>query len=777
MTNVIETNSAVIAVATSHARRRWRAIVLIGLVAGLVGGLVVASFTGARRTGTAYDRLVAASDFPDVFVQLIEPRTGLADDIDDLPSVERSVAASFVVGRHRDQRNQLLLPVQAAPVPIADFPVVRGRSADPAVVGEAVVSEYFGAAIGLEVGDTFPYQALTDAEFADLLRDQWEGSTSGPSVDLRIVGIVRSPTDFILSAFPTLIATPTYHERYARDADGASGVWVHLREGAARSAFASEIAALRGSEDPDRINGVEVMDLTEERDSLDDAVGMLVVGMLVFGAVTAIAGFVVVTQLVSRLADRDSGDDRVLGDLGLATRQRRAAAVLPGVGAVAIALVVSIGTAVALSQYTPVGAARDVEPSPGVEWNLAFVGTGAAAVALTTFLAWVVATRNITRRRSTRRPARAGGLAARLGGLSSGPVMGTAGNLAFGDGERSRSRRLAFLGVSAGVAGVVAAALFGASLDRLASEPGRWGMVGDQTVEVPDPVRADTYAALDEADEVDAYAEVRSGVVAIADRPVDAYSFEVRRGSMAPTILDGRVPAGPDEIALGPALLDDLGLAVGQAVDVDGEQLTVVGSVLTFGFADRSDHASGAMVGGPLSEPKFTTALVRFSDGVDPEQAAARIYGDLEYGPPVRPADVTNLAALEALPALLALVLAVVGFAAVTHTAIWMSNRSREDLAVLRALGVTRRHAARVVTAATAMIVITSGLIGGAVGVAIGRTSWTAIASSTDVATDLRVPPLVFVTPLVVLGAGWVLGAWAGRRAARAPVGDVLSAE
>lgn len=75
------------------------------------------------------------------------------------------------------------------------------------------------------------------------------------------------------------------------------------------------------------------------------------------------------------------------------------------------------------------------------------------------------------------------------------------------------------------------------------------------------------------------------------------------------------------------------------------------------------------------------------------------------------------------------------------------------------------------------MIVITSGLIGGTVGVAIGTTSWAAIASSTDVATDLQVPPLIFVTPLVLLGAGWVEGAWAGRRAARAPLGDVLSAE
>ncbi|MEJ7800875.1 MAG: FtsX-like permease family protein, partial [Ilumatobacter sp.] len=115
--------------------------------------------------------------------------------------------------------------------------------------------------------------------------------------------------------------------------------------------------------------------------------------------------------------------------------------------------------------------------------------------------------------------------------------------------------------------------------------------------------------------------------------------------------------------------------------------------------------------------------------------------------------------------------------AAVTHTAIWTANRNRGDLAVLRALGLTRRHATRIVIAASAMVVVTSGLIGGAVGVVLGRASWTAVAGTIAVATDLRVPPFVFLTPLVIVGVVWVLGRWAGRRAVRAPAGAVLRAE
>lgn len=238
---------AVAAVAASRLRRRWRAIVLVGVVAALAGGVTTASFAGARRTATAYDRLVVASDFPDAFVQLIEPRPGFAEDISRLPAVERSVRAVYLVGRHREQRNQLLVPIQAAPEAVADPVVVRGRAADPTKVDEATLSEDFAEILGLDVGDVFPYQALTDAEFADLLRDRWAGTASGPQADLRIVGISRTPTDAVLDTFPTLTGTPAFYDAIARDARGAAGVWVHLRAGADPSSLAAEVAARRGA--------------------------------------------------------------------------------------------------------------------------------------------------------------------------------------------------------------------------------------------------------------------------------------------------------------------------------------------------------------------------------------------------------------------------------------------------------------------------------------------------------------------------------------------------
>lgn len=771
-------NSAVTRLVAVEVRRRCRTLILVGLVAGLIGGVVISSFAGARRTSTAYDRLVEASDFPDAFVQLVEPRPGLAADIAGLRLVEGSVEARFVVGRHREQRNQLLLPVQTSATSGAESVIVRGRPADPRAADEVVVSENLAGAAGFEVGDIFPYQALTDDEFADLLRDRWAGTASGATVDLRIVGITRSPIDSIVSDFPTLVGTPAFGERVTSGAPGAVGVSVHLRDGADASALRADIETLRGGKDPGRLNGAEVTDFLEKRRAIDEAVTVLAIGMLVFGSVAALAGVVVVAQLVSRTMERVAQERRVLKDLGLGSRDDRAAAVLPGLVAVAVAVVTSVALAVGLSRFTPIGVARNVEPTPGTELNLAFLGLGAVAVALLTLGVWVISARRSSPETNPRRVLRrSGSLAARVGAMGGGLRLPVAAMLAFGHGHRSPARRLAFLGVAIGVAGVVAASIFGASLERLASDPARWGWVGDQTVEVPDPVRDDTYAALDAAEEVEAYAEVQAGTVTVEGRAVDAYRFDVRRGTMTPTLLAGRAPAGPGEIALGPALVDDLDVEVGDLVDVDDDRVRVVGSVLTFGQGDRSGNTEGVIVGGGLPETSYTAALVRFVDGIDTERAAEAIYGDLEYGPPVRPAEVTNLAALRALPPLLALALATVGTAAVVHTAVWMAARSRRDLAVLRALGLRRGRARSIVTAAAATIVITAAAFGGAVGIVVGRTTWTVVAGSTDLATDVCVPPLLFLVAPVVAGAAWTLGAWSGRRAVRSHLATLLRAE
>jgi hypothetical protein len=44
---------------------RWRAILVVGVLLGLGFGLSFASFAGARRTESAYDRILVDADAPD----------------------------------------------------------------------------------------------------------------------------------------------------------------------------------------------------------------------------------------------------------------------------------------------------------------------------------------------------------------------------------------------------------------------------------------------------------------------------------------------------------------------------------------------------------------------------------------------------------------------------------------------------------------------------------------------------------------------------------------
>jgi hypothetical protein len=47
---------------------RWRALVGLGLLAGLLGGVVMTAVAGARRTDSAYERFLADARAPEVSV-------------------------------------------------------------------------------------------------------------------------------------------------------------------------------------------------------------------------------------------------------------------------------------------------------------------------------------------------------------------------------------------------------------------------------------------------------------------------------------------------------------------------------------------------------------------------------------------------------------------------------------------------------------------------------------------------------------------------------------
>src|SRR5580704_10086440 len=54
--------------ATIDVRRRWRSLVLLGLLVGVTAGLAVSAVAGARRTDSALPRLLAQTHASDAVV-------------------------------------------------------------------------------------------------------------------------------------------------------------------------------------------------------------------------------------------------------------------------------------------------------------------------------------------------------------------------------------------------------------------------------------------------------------------------------------------------------------------------------------------------------------------------------------------------------------------------------------------------------------------------------------------------------------------------------------
>jgi hypothetical protein len=62
--------SAVVVLGLAHLRQRWPTLIALGLLAGVVGGTVAAAAVLARRTDTAYDRMLTTVRPPDAVVVL-----------------------------------------------------------------------------------------------------------------------------------------------------------------------------------------------------------------------------------------------------------------------------------------------------------------------------------------------------------------------------------------------------------------------------------------------------------------------------------------------------------------------------------------------------------------------------------------------------------------------------------------------------------------------------------------------------------------------------------
>jgi putative ABC transport system permease protein len=755
--------SAVATIARSELRRRWRAIAVLGVLAGLVGGVVLGLGAVARRTATAADRLDAASNVADASVLVVGDRA-LAEQVAALPGVAAAQLGTMGVGRI-DGPGVAYVSVLTAPersAGLSDAVIVAGRSADAAAPDEAVVSEDFARQAGVHAGDVLVLDMLAAEELTQF--DTGFGEPDGPRVELTITGIARLPPGEGQRA--PVRAGPAFAVAYGDAARAGWTVDVRLADGAAgMAAFSARLDELSATLPP-VVGGEEfprlgLQSTAAARDAAAATSRVITTGLVACLLASALAGGLAFVQAIARHQSATTDDQQVEAALGCTAWERAVAHALPSaLAAVVAALVAGVATWFA-GHIEPPGAAKRWEPHPGAAPNVAIVVLGAVGVAVTVV---AVALRAAHRagRRSAAAPARPSAVLERAAARTGRPwaVAGAVFALVPGSGARGVPVRASLVGAALGVAGVAAVLTASASLDRLVDTPERWGWRGE--VAVIDATDA-AIAELAADARVAGVSDVLTGSLVLGGAEVSTYALADvpgRVGGPGWTILDGRDIVGDDEIVLGSRLAERLGVGVADHVPVRGaDVLTVVG----IGLGPNLDgealgdqvQVSPATLSRLSTVQPFREALVDVAPGVDLDGVVADLGRRYELAVAEPPRAVADLAELGRIPDVLALFLGAVAALALAHALVLTTRRRAHDLAVLRALGFTPRDTARAV-ATLAVVVAGVGLgIGLPLGLAVGRLVWGSVAASAHVATD----PVLPLAPLALVAAATVAGA------------------
>ncbi len=763
--------------ARADLRHRWRNILVVGLVIGLAGGVVLASLAGSRRTRSAFDRFRTETRAGDLSISISPVSTRFAARIGNLPGVETWAQVTPLAA----------VPEQQGYTPIAvpldgrfgrDIDRARLIAGRPARgIREIVLSQSSARILRLGVGDNLKVRTFTPAQTV-LIRDS---STSvdpkpgGPQLDFRVVGINQRTLDLTPTGERSgIIFAPRAVYRAYRGQIGNFGgiVRVRLEPDASKRDFARRVRSIAGDRFVD-------FDTTTADEGVNESLAVLAGGLIVFGAIGVLGLLAAISVLTARVNAASLPHQSVWRGLGMTGAQRVLATVFPGVPGLAGGAVLAVIVAAAASWFMPIGLGRRVEPMPGFAvdgWALGiggvvlFVVSGAIAVVG----AWRVSRRSSwdpSRQRLAVHTSRLARALARTG-VSVPTVVGVRMALERGRGRTAVPVRPALFGAIFGVVGVVAALVVGTSLDRLATEPSRFGWTFDAVVvggggeSGSEGACGPRRSVVERDPDIAALANLCTTTVTVEGRPLAAVGIRDMRGTIPLSVVRGRAPRTDREIALGERTLDRIGAQVGDRVSVTGNHgkttARVVGTALFPSVDDPALLADGAvMVPDGLARISIgndnsnSHLVVRWRPGIDTQEARHRLEQISGQPPnrPIRPAEVDRLTQLNRLPWILAGFLAILALIAVGHAIVTNTRRRRRDFALLETLGLrTRQIRATVATQATTLAVI--GLVFGIpLGVVVGRFAWAAIAGQIGVATDAALPSLALavLVPLTIL--------------------------
>jgi FtsX-like permease family len=795
--------TAVWARTRAELRGRWRAWLGLALLLGLAGGVVMALAAGARRADTAYDRLLAAERPGDLEIGVgaladagVAGPLAVIDRLGRLPGVaEHGLFAQFTAdpGDNSSFTTDVWFDTVAAADDgaqrLADrWKLLQGRRADPSRTDEAVVSFTTAEQYRLRAGSRLRLRLFTRQEAAALYQDgsltRLPAPSAGRWIELRVVGVVAPAEQFpprIGVSVGSVLLTPafarTFTDRYAID----GLLRVRLAGGDGRQRFADGVRRLTGVPLAGLVNSEG-----DQRALTRRALHLPAVALWLLTALTATAVLLVAGQALARQAFLEAGDNQALWALGMTGGQLWTIAMLRAAIAGLGGAVVAVAVAVALSGLFPLGLGRVAEPHPGSAADGVPLAAGAAAVvvvavALSAWPAWRARRPGDVAARATGHSVVAEILAG--GGVPAPGVVGVRLALEPGRGSTAVPVRATVLGAIVAVAALAAALTLGASLDHFLRTPRLYGWNWDVTV--GDGGGPDLSARIDRLLAADpAVSNLSAGTIGIlqlgAGGPTAiAWATESVRGSITPTVIDGRAPAGPDEILLGARTLQAAGARVGDQVQVrlqalswqpldapvPSRRLRIVGSgVLPLEGGAIGEGAALTWDGlarlVPVSaRPAHNLLLLRWAPGADPAPSWARLLAVAPHlGLPQRPADVANFGRIQQLPALAAGVVAAVAVAMLAHLLVTSVRRRRRDLAVLKTLGFVRRQVSAAVAWQATTLLVLALVVGLPVGVAAGRWLWRLLATRLYVPVEPVVPlaAILLLIPAALLTANLV---------------------
>ena len=811
--------SAVGARFRADLRRRWRAWLGLAVLIGVVGGAVTGLAAGARRTETVYGRFLARSAPSDLLVldtSALNPESQLdLRAAAQLPGVEHSalVRGLFTFGGRL--RGEELLPFRLTPFSgpatglgdtVERALVLEGRLADPDAVDELVVSYEAARRLDLSPGSRIGLDMIRADRLLPAVVDLATGvvdrlaGRDPRAVDLAstagarrywftVVGVESSPMDFPPvpgTLQPIAFTTPAFDAEVGRTVAGSGILIVSLEPGTAVEDYKADLEAANEGRDITYAGGGIDRFVSAQR-----SIDLQAQALWMLTALVAVAGTLIVAQVLARQVVVESRDHATLRALGMSARQILQVGALRALGVAAAAGVVVAIVAVAVSPVFPVGTGAAAEPEPGLRLDPMAILVGAVATALATF-ALTMGAERLRQARSGRprsdRPrhllfSRRLPLSLQLGGrLALDP----------GRGPTAVPVRSTLTALVTAVAAAALSMSFVASLDHLTNTPRLYGWEWDALIGglgVPD-ISDYLTDGLEQNLAVENIAVGTISQLEVNGDRVDGYAVDDVQGSVSAALLEGRAPTGPDEIALGTVTLDEGGLQIGDRVEVGAAgqtvEMDIVGRSVFPNLGDAGQLGRGARLtftGLQRIAPGSlrTVHLVDFTEGTDREVEIADLRRALDVYPVYddqRPDDLVNFGGTRSFPLLVVATLLLVTAATLLHTLVTSIRRRRADLAVLKTLGLSRGQISRTIGSQVTVLAGAALLVGLPIGVVAGRMAWTLVAGRYGFPAE----PVIPVTGLLVLAGGVLvfanLVAWGPAwMARRTPPAKVLRSE